>query len=364
MSNWCLPVPIEPDELFSAWLARAALTQGCDPLVLTGAVWPGWRAWIRDLDREVSGERLELLSRVSGIGVSSFEAASLCSTVKSITTKPLANLAVWPWVLAQGHRNRRRLGGLQYCPMCLAGDRSPYYRRQWRLAWHVGCPLHRVKLLDRCWDCHAPVEPHRLEATDRHLAFCAECKQDLRKAPAVVHYSEAAFSFQSAADAVVYSGRGIFSGKHITSHQWFTLARYFLAVLRKVALRPTDNLASMVKTLGVSLGGIPSSATGLPFEMLPLDEREALIREAWVLLKVNLEDFIEAAISYSVTRATLYGISNFIPEPLEDIVVFLHDGATPRSKNEVVKGLVAPRSKRCVLRMYARLQRKLPRGAL
>ena len=46
-----------PDELISSWLARAALHAGCDPLDLTACLWPGWRAWIRELDLGLPSDR-------------------------------------------------------------------------------------------------------------------------------------------------------------------------------------------------------------------------------------------------------------------------------------------------------------------
>ncbi|MFE8730337.1 TniQ family protein, partial [Aeromonas hydrophila] len=47
------PVQISPfkDELLSSWLVRASLAHGCDPMSLTSAVWPTWRAWTVDIDR-------------------------------------------------------------------------------------------------------------------------------------------------------------------------------------------------------------------------------------------------------------------------------------------------------------------------
>jgi hypothetical protein len=40
---WAIRVLLLPDESIASWLARIALTQGCDPLSFTGAIWPKWR---------------------------------------------------------------------------------------------------------------------------------------------------------------------------------------------------------------------------------------------------------------------------------------------------------------------------------
>lgn len=133
VANWAIPVPLLPDELLSSWLVRAALAQGCDPLVLSGELWSKWRIWTRDADRGLNQERLLVLAKASGVNSAAFKAASVRCIVPAITTEPLDELAIWPWVLALGSRNRKRHGGLQYCPLCLREDTKPYYRLQWRL---------------------------------------------------------------------------------------------------------------------------------------------------------------------------------------------------------------------------------------
>lgn len=83
-SRWPVPVPLEADELLSTWLVRVALSQGCDPLVLTGELWPKWRVWTLDLDRGVATERLRILERMSGIDMSALRYTSRQLSHKSI----------------------------------------------------------------------------------------------------------------------------------------------------------------------------------------------------------------------------------------------------------------------------------------
>lgn len=42
---------------------------------------------------------------------------------------------------------------LRYCPYCMAEDKVPYYRLEWRLASSVLCRRHGVLLKDRCPHC-------------------------------------------------------------------------------------------------------------------------------------------------------------------------------------------------------------------
>jgi len=359
-SGWAVPVPLQQNELFSSWLARAALAQGCDPLVLTGEVWPRWRAWVRDLDRGVSEERLFALAKVSGIPTKVFEAASLRPMVGGITTESLDNLAVWPWVLALGYKNRKRLGGLQYCPACLAIDQRPYYRLQWRLAWHVSCSVHNTQLHDRCWNCSASVQPHRLQAEDKHLALCSSCRNDLREARFVVD-SGSSFAFQQTADEVIRKGYGYYGRQKVSSKEWFQLSRYFLLILRRVALGQAEGLESVVKALGVTPSAIAAPATGLAFELLPVEERAPLLMGVWELLDAGPGRFREAAMQASLTRATFSGIYQPVPQSIAALVEALPDGSTLRVNAIQANGEPRPRSREAVMRMFARLQRKMHR---
>jgi len=70
--RWVRSVPMLPDEIISSWLVRAALAQGCDPMVLTGEIWPKWRIWTRDVDRFLDETPLTRLVASSGIPLSFF----------------------------------------------------------------------------------------------------------------------------------------------------------------------------------------------------------------------------------------------------------------------------------------------------
>jgi len=220
---WALRVPLQPDELFSTWLSRTALQQGCDPIHLTSFVWPRWRAWTVDLDRGLSAERLASLVKRSGESMKQLEAATLRPLVALVAPDHNPAAAVWPWVLTQGTRNRLRRTGLQYCPECLAQDGSPYFRRAWRLVWHVGCTQHGTLLLDHCTNCQAPVEPHRCVAEHRSLAVCASCEGDLRCGRSSTVCAEA-LQFQQRADAVLVAGTGRWAGEDLPRQAWFDLA--------------------------------------------------------------------------------------------------------------------------------------------
>lgn len=261
---WPVHVPLLPGELFSTWLSRAALAQGCDPMVLTGVLWPRWRAWTRDLDRGLTDDRMDALVTKSQLCRSRLEEATLRPLVRLIAPHFVETKVSWPWVMAQGSRNRRRFGGLQYCPHCLVGDARPYFRRRWRLAWHIGCEEHRCLLADHCSHCRAPVEPHRCQARDEVQTICPNCRHDLRAARTAPACTDM-LAFQRSADAVLSTGGGTWAGQPLDPAAWFGAAR--------------RQAGGRIRLLGTD--AVPSSLSALPLVLQRPSERVVRLRMAY-----------------------------------------------------------------------------------
>lgn len=250
--RWSIHVPLLPGELFSAWLARTALAQGCDPLILTGAVWPKWRAWTVDIDRGLSQPRLAVLSARAGIGVARLEESTLRPLIRAIAPATTAADSMWPWVLGLGARNRRRRHGLQFCPECLAQDAEPYFRRVWRLAWHVGCESHRSLLSDHCDRCGLPVQPHRCVAKVGSVALCPFCGRDLRLA-ATGRVANDLLAFQESADRTAAEGFGLWAGSEIPCVEWF--ARAWRQCAGALRMEPHDDVPLALTGFAMTLAG-------------------------------------------------------------------------------------------------------------
>lgn len=353
---WTIRVPLQPDESLSSWLARAALRQGCDPLVLTGSVWPEWRAWIVDVDRGMSADRLHALSTAAGISPTCFAQTFLRVDVEAIAGRALAGAETWPWLLALGSRNRRRHGGQQFCPACLAEDAQPYFRRQWRFAWHVTCTRHRTLLIDQCSVCGAPVAFHRLLAQDGHLALCSRCRGDFRRA-GVKPASMEAMAVQSIADNVLASGAGVIWNHSAVTAKWFVTARFLVDVLRRASRRQRSRLAASIRALGIGLPEQAVPTSGLPLEMLPVVDRYILLSAVSELVQAGPEAWGDALRDSGVTVAALRGGAQCLPEPMQAMSASLSSGcSSSKRKPRRVRG--APRSETAVLGMWARLQRR------
>lgn len=356
-SQWAVRVPLQPDEIISSWLVHAALTQGCDPLVLTGNVWPKWRIWTQDADRFLDDERIEPLSAVSGITKESLRATTLYPVASQIAGGSLTEKAVWPWMLTLGARNTKRRSGLQYCPSCLAEGSTPYYRLQWRFAWHAGCEKHGYLLHDRCYVCDAAVEPHRLIAEDHQVSICATCKADLRNA-ALTPCATSALAFQRLADHVVLHGQGQCLGEAIDVHHWFELASFFASLIRRASRSTNEILADFLQQLGVKLPeGLPV-IVGAGIEMLRTHDRQKIFESLHLLMMSSKEQFELALKESGIAMQTFCGKGEVLPKMLIEMTSALSDKSRIRTSKPARK-LSGPRPRHEVMRMMARLQRKL-----
>ncbi len=353
---WSLAIPLQPDESLSSWLVRAALRQGCDPLVLAGSVWPGQRIWTLDVDRGMSIDQILALSRACGINAAHFHQAGIRVAAERIAGRTLTHAEGWPWVLTLGTRNRRRHGGQQFCPGCLASDPHPYFRKQWRFAWRVACARHRTYLIDQCSACEAPVAPHRLVAEDRTMAYCSHCRADLRQTHASPA-SDDSLAFQLAADQVMEAGSGLFGTKTIPIADWFSTARFYCSLIRTVAHRQASKLATEIRTLGVHLNADHLPIIGLPLERLPIRDRVVLLSATHQLMTLGPEP-LQAALMRSATTATSIKKSDIqVPIPLREIFDALPDSM--RSARRPLQPMTPrPRSEKAVQGAWLRLQRK------
>jgi hypothetical protein len=345
MSPWAIPVPLLPDEIISSWLVRAALTQGCDPLVLTGEIWPKWRIWLKSL------------CAVSGIPMEAFRAATLYPIARLILGGNPPEKASWPWILTLGTRNIKRHSGLQYCPSCFVEDAKPYYRRQWRFAWHTCCEKHGVSLLDRCHNCGAPIEPHRLLAEEQNIAVCATCKADLRNASRHPYPTDA-LAFQGTVDHVVLHGQGSFQGQIIDISEWFVLVNFFESLIRRANRSGAEILNDLLHRFGLQLpDGLPL-LSGAGVDMLRTNERQKLLGMVYPLVVADKEQFKIALKESGITLQTFCSKGETLPKPLLEITSTLPDKPRVRTRKAARK-LVGPRPRQEVMRMMARLQRKL-----
>lgn len=354
--KWPIPVPLLPDELFSSWLVRAALSHGCDPMVLTRFIWPKWRLWCMDFDRGVHSTRLSKIAAEAGISEHLFGLTSLRSILTNITLLNLDN-STWPWLLALGSRNRHHHGGVQYCPLCLACDRVPYYRMDWRFAWHTVCAEHKVVLKDSCYKCGAPIIFHMLTISKPHLYACASCGVDLR----AVNVSKAApetLALQLSADTTVCKKQGNYSDQLMAAADWFLLLGYFIEIFQIASRSKSTKFVNFLERFDISGGDLFKSNTGLPFELLSVADRMRYMAAANKLMRCHVSYFYESAKLTGLNKSTLCGCNTIVPEIIHHSIHDLPEVRHHRRERTATIKLM-PRSPSAVKAMLARLLRRL-----
>ena len=242
--------------------------------------------WNRDVDKLADPELLKILSRGSGAPPPVTFNTTLAAYKGWIVDQvnPYGNSK---WVLPLGVYHRIRRGrGTQYCPQCLKTPPGPYYRRCWRLAFVVACPVHGVELLDECPNCHAPVCYHRRGMGDRNglpdgsIELCFQCGTDLSRARATpIPRDEMQFHR--------YLAEGLSNGWVKAPDGRPVYAHLYLDVLHQL-------MKLMVSRHARGLGEIVSSKAGITmitppaghFEIEHLcvsDRRQLLLMSRWVL---------------------------------------------------------------------------------
>jgi hypothetical protein len=294
LSGKVLPIHPQPlrDEIFSSWLCRIAAANGMKLHTLEVQLWGRTKQiWTRDIDRSIDEETLSLVASLCGTPIAVARETCLRSfegrLFEVLNTKGNSD-----WVLPAGvfHRVRRR-PHMQYCPLCLANDQVPYFRKQWRTAITTFCVVHNVMLRDRCPACQAPVMFYRQEMGDRwampdhHLSRCSTCSFDLSTATAekVLVIDQQAFATLRL--QIDYMDQGW----TWTDKNTFQYSHLYFAVLRnlvqKLSASWTPRRLRWVAQirLGYSIDHLLNGQE--PFEYRDLNVRHVLLQMAtWYLL--------------------------------------------------------------------------------
>lgn len=353
---WPMVPSLLADELISSWLVRCALAQGGEPTILTHEVWPERRFWCCDSDRELRSEELDALHKFSGISVDTLEASTLRPLQNLMTGGAPFPQGVAPWFLCLGIRNRRRCGGLQYCPHCFI-NQTPYYRVQDRLAWHTACPIHHVGLLDCCESCQAPLCPQLVVPPAEDLSRCHRCGFDLKMASAA-KAEIGALLFQKATDGYFFARPQLYGNRHLAIDEWFSLAKWMLGILRGAARAHSPCTQGFFDGLGVSFEGLSPPPTGLPFEYIAPHDRAEFLANVWSMLQVGPEALIELARRECISPSMLLPRSGKLPASLTELLI---EQKKPQRQNTPQVSTGKPRSSKDVLMRWRRLLRKFQR---
>jgi len=161
-----------PDELLSSWLARLAHSHGLKVQTFCNLIFGNrLQVWNRDIDRLAPGWLIAELSDRTGATIDQVMNTTLQSYQGIIYHRHRAS-GTLSWIQSLKLHHRKFEGfGLQFCPICLAADKEPYFRKSWRVAFNTVCSTHQCMLHDRCPHCGQGVAFHRNDM--RHAKYIA-----------------------------------------------------------------------------------------------------------------------------------------------------------------------------------------------
>lgn len=174
------------NELFSSWFIRLCYEHRIKSYTFSKLYFEGQPIWNRDIDRlfpqylvnAILEHTILNYNQVKEMFLISYKDLVFNDADLSSFTMGILNLGVY-------HRKRKQFG-LLCCPSCLVKE-NPYYKKEWRLAFSLGCTKCKCYLIDRCPNCLNPIAFHRLETGYKEqllnypLYTCSFCKFDLRK---------------------------------------------------------------------------------------------------------------------------------------------------------------------------------------
>ena len=186
-----LPAHPKPysDELFTSWLIRIAHANGLKIQTFCHLLFPNYEIWNRDIDRHTPDWLINELADKTGCSTTQIYATTLGSLQGQLFEKnKLSGQLTWISSLKVNHRKRNN-NAISYCPLCLATDYEPYFRKSWRVALYTFCPIHQIMMHDSCSKCGAYIAFHRQELGKPYLHhftelnYCWHCQHDLSCSP-------------------------------------------------------------------------------------------------------------------------------------------------------------------------------------
>lgn len=321
----CATYP-KPDELLSSWLTRLAHDHLLKTHTFGRLLFPKANVWNTDLDRSASESMLNILSRRTGTPLERVEQTVL-QRYEGRLHLHSGQGSIAPWVLPLGiyHRTRRYYG-LLFCPLCLRKDgATPYFRTHWRLAITHVCTQCGVYLQDRCPGCGQPVTFFRVELgrksvlADKPISHCFHCDLDLSTVTAV-RASIPVLADQLELERILHEG---WNEQVFYPHLYFIVLRQLMKQL--INARPASMALQRAVDIETNWSSVDEDPTvrkeKVPIELLPLQVRGGVLRQAQWLLADWPERFLKTVKKYPITSTPFLYAMPEIPFWYHSIIV-------------------------------------------
>lgn len=269
-----------------------------------------------------------------------------------VTRESLAEHTLWPYLgrlfehvdphgSAQGilvgrRRGQKVLGfGLQMCLDCLRSDPVPYFRRWWKIAYLVVCPIHGRLLIDACPRCQQPLAYHLADfgksLLPEHIptAFCSGCGYQW-KTSASMHdelLSDDFVAWQRQIKAALENGW--FKDSQLGPLYALSFFEGLRTLIRLIAAN--GHCACLRQVIAREIGILPLGVTHASnqnlFSGLRLGDRLYLLRYVFWLLQEWPERFIWATKTAKLTFSYIdnYREQNILPYWVTSVAVLAYD---------------------------------------
>lgn len=311
-----------PDELLSSWIVRLAHGHGMKVQPFCNRLFGNTRqVWNRDVDRLAPAWLLEALATHTGTPACNVFATTL-RRYEGVLYERFRSSGHLHWVQVMQMYHRKRMGyGQQYCPQCLRGDPTPYYRTRWRLSIITVCSKHRCMLLDQCLACGSPVSFHRVDTgllldNSRDLAGCVSCGSDLsaNASTVVPIYNVEAFQWLVAMVARVEQGELAHQGILAVLHHMI-----YLMLSSSSTIHLNEYVAGCLGVVPLSFSnGKRTSVEALPV----LQRHQLLIQAAWLMAELAprlMDAWRSRAIRYNHLHKDFSGMPAWYQAILEKV---------------------------------------------
>ncbi|MFJ2321805.1 hypothetical protein [Pseudomonas sp. NPDC087817] len=171
---------------------------------------------------------------------------------------------------------------------------------------------------------------------------------------------ELALAFQSFADSASQS-TALYGLMPLSFSEWMRIARFMVSFLKNVTRNPTTKSQLFCRAIGVDVSQMKLSSLGLPFEYATPAERAGLLGQAWVIMQLDPERFVEL-VGEAELPVTMFPLQGIGGSPiLEQMVSVLVQHTRHQLGRPSLRQTREPLE---VWRMWNRLQRRTHRNGI
>ncbi len=250
-SFFTVPKPQE-DELLSSWLVRVALAHNTRPWSFCNLHFPHLHNIIfsRDMDVWANDDLLAKLSTKSNLPAETLFPMTLQSYRGILQKKILTNTGnnMLSPIVPRARKNQKY--GLKFCPLCLAEDSTPYFRKIWRVSFYSVCLTHRIFLLDKCCKCKKPISFYKFK-DDAGFTKCWSCGQELSKCTSMFVVDNEYLAIKKLSD-IILDKKYKYTDQEISALDFFTVYHQIAKILNPLSspsnrLNPCESLKLSIR---------------------------------------------------------------------------------------------------------------------